>query len=246
MASRVHRSQTSGSSAAPHQGMLDQLTDVQREIIDFYRENGKPLLRGWIHAGFAPVAFIAGIVLIVLSGGGIVGIGCAIFALTGVLLFGISGIYHRGFWSARARMLLKRLDHANITLLIAGTYTPVALTLLEGTQQTILLWSIWGCALSVTLFRVFWTGAPRWLYTPIYVVMGLMAVFYLGDFWQVSPVATVLIATGGASYIIGAIFYGTKRPAMAPQVFGFHELFHVFTVLGFIQHYIAVMFCIFL
>ncbi|MGV3102449.1 PAQR family membrane homeostasis protein TrhA [Rothia sp. 32237D007AR] len=245
MASHVHRSHTTGSSGAPHQGVLNRLTDAQSEIIEFYRQNGKPLLRGWIHAGFAPFAFIAGIVLILLSGGGVVGIGCAIFALTGVLLFGVSGIYHRGFWPAKTRMFLKRLDHTNITLLIAGTYTPVALTLLQGTQQKILLWSIWACALSVTLFRIFWTAAPRWLYTPIYIVMGLMALFYLGDFWQVSPTATVLIATGGASYIIGAIFYGTKRPAMAPTVFGFHELFHIFTVIGFIQHYIAVMFCIF-
>lgn len=209
--------------------------------MDFYRTHGKPLLRGWIHAGFAPIAFVAGIILILLSGGGTLGVACAIFALTGVLLFGASGIYHRGYWSAGPRMVLKRLDHANITLLIAGTYTPIALTLLTGTQRSVLLWVIWGCALSVSLFRIFWTGAPRWLYTPIYVIMGLIAVFFLGDFWQVSPTATVLIATGGLTYIVGAGFYATKKPALLPQVFGFHELFHVFTVLGFIQHYIAVL-----
>ncbi|WP_237233309.1 PAQR family membrane homeostasis protein TrhA [Rothia nasisuis] len=245
MASRAHRSPATPRPVSSVSGVIERITDVQREIIDFYRTNGKPLLRGWIHAGFAPLAFIAGIVLIVLSGGGPVGVACAIFSLTGVLLFGISGIYHRGYWPARARMILKRLDHANITLLIAGTYTPIALTLLEGSRQVILLWSIWGCALSVTLFRVFWTSSPRWLYTPIYVVMGLLAVFYLGDFWQVSPTATVLITTGGATYIAGAVFYGTKRPDIAPHVFGFHELFHVFTVLGFIQHYIAVVVALF-
>lgn len=205
----------------------------------------KPLMRGWLHAAFAPLVFVAGLVLIALSGGGRVGLGCAIFALTGVMLFGFSGMYHRAYWSDRLRLFFKRLDHANIALVIAGTYTPLALTLLNGTKQTVLLWIIWSCALSVVLFRVIWTHAPRWLYTPIYVVMGLMAVFYLGDFWEVSPVATVLIATGGAFYILGAAFYGSKRPYLSPRVFGFHELFHVCTIIGFILHYIAVVFAVF-
>lgn len=245
MSASNHTSGPSTDSPESH-GLWDRLTDVQQEVIEFYRLNGKPLLRGWIHAGFAPVAFIAGLVLIALSGGGATGVACAIFALTGVLLFGVSGMYHRGFWPAKTRIVLKRLDHANITLLIAGTYTPVALTMLEDPSRSIMLWTIWGCAISVTLFRVFWTGAPRWLYTPLYVVMGLIAVFFMGELWQASKVATILIATGGLTYIVGAVFYGTKRPAMAPTIFGFHELFHVFTVAGFIQHYIAVMFAIFL
>ncbi|MDO4898557.1 MAG: hemolysin III family protein [Rothia sp. (in: high G+C Gram-positive bacteria)] len=221
------------------------MTDTQREIIEFYRGHGKPLVRGWIHATFTPIVFVAGIVLIAVSGGGELAFACALFSLTGVLLFGVSGIYHRGFWSARARLFLKRLDHANIALLIAGTYTPIALTLLGGTKQAVLLWTIWGCALSVVLFRVFWTSAPRWLYTPIYMVMGLLAVFYLVDFWQVSPAATVLVAAGGGFYILGALFYASKRPRMAPAIFGFHELFHSCTVIGFTLHYIAVMFALF-
>lgn len=205
----------------------------------------KPLMRGWLHAGFAPLVFVAGIVLIVLSGGGILGLGCAIFALTGVLLFGVSGMYHRAYWPERTRMVLKRIDHANIALVIAGTYTPITLALLDGAKEAILLWIIWGCALGVVLFRVLWTGAPRWLYTPIYAIMGLIAVFYLPDFWQVSPVAAILIAAGGAIYILGAVFYGTKRPNLSPRYFGFHELFHACTLAGFILHYIAVMFAIY-
>lgn len=210
-----------------------------------YAVEKKPLLRGWIHACFAPVVFIAGIVLIVLSGGGKLGLACAVFCLTGVLLFGVSGMYHRAYWPEPVRLVFKRLDHANIAMVIAGTYTPVALTLLQGQRQLILLYSIWICAAAVVLFRVFWTHAPRWLYTPIYVLMGLMAVFYLKDFWEVCPVAMILISCGGGFYIVGAIFYGTKKPELAPTVFGFHELFHVCTVIGFILHYIAVMFAIF-
>lgn len=245
---KTTNSPSSGQQVAPHDryhGVMERLSETQHEIMEFYRLNGKPKMRGWIHAAFAPIAFIAGIVLIALSGGGTLALACAVFALTGVLLFGVSGMYHRGFWPAKARMLLKRLDHANIALLIAGTYTPIALTLLSGTKQAVLLWTIWGCALSVVLFRVLWTGAPRWLYTPIYMMMGLLAVFFLGDFWQVSPAAMILIATGGAFYIVGAIFYASKWPRMSPSIFGFHELFHACTVIGFILHYIAVMLAIF-
>lgn len=205
----------------------------------------KPLWRGWLHASFAPVAFAAGIVLIVLAGGGERSLACAVFALTSVVLFGVSGMYHRAYWSPRARLLLKRLDHSNISLIIAGTYTPLALTLLTPPRTGILLWSVWGCALLLIVFRVFWTHAPRLLYTPLYVVMGLMAVFYLGDFWGVSPTATLLVAAGGVFYITGAVFYALKRPHLAPRVFGFHELFHVFTIFGFASHYVAVVFALY-
>lgn len=245
MDSRSGHWQTGGTDRLNRDGVVDDFTQVQREIISFYTAYGKPRFRGWIHVGFAPLAFIAGLVLILLSGGGTLEIACAVFAFTGVLLFGASGIYHRGYWSAGTRMLLKRLDHANITLLIAGTYTPMALTLLSGTQSSILLWSVWGCALLVSLFRIFWTGAPRWLYTPLYVMMGLIAVFFMGDFWQICPEATFLICTGGITYIVGAVVYATKKPALLPQVFGFHELFHVLTVLGFAQHYMAVLISVF-
>lgn len=205
----------------------------------------KPLMRGWLHAGFAPLVFTAGIVLILLSGGGLLGLACAVFALTGVQLFGVSGMYHRAYWPDKWRMTFKRLDHANIALVIAGTYTPLAIALLNETQGNFLLWIIWSCALAVVLFRVLWTHALRWLYTPIYAVMGLIAVFYLPDFWRVSPTASVLIAAGGAIYILGAVFYGTKFPQLSPRHFGFHELFHVCTIVGFILHYIAVMFAIY-
>ena len=204
----------------------------------------KPLWRGWLHASFAPVAFAAGIVLIVLAGGGARSAACAVFALTSVVLFGVSGMYHRAYWSPRAQLLLKRLDHSNISLIIAGTYTPLALVMLTQPKTAVLLWSIWGCALLLIVFRVFWTQAPRLLYTPLYVIMGLMAVFYLGDFWSVSPVATLLIVAGGACYITGAVFYALKRPHLSPRVFGFHELFHVCTILGFACHYIAIVFAL--
>lgn len=242
---------TRASDASPWGERAREATAKAEEVANRAAESfhevleNKPLWRGWIHASFAPVAFAAGIVLIVLAGGGALSAACAVFGATSVILFGVSGMYHRAYWRGRARMTFKRLDHSNISLIIAGTYTPLALTLLHQPKTAILLWTIWSCAILLILFRVLWTGAPRLLYTPLYVVMGLMALFFLGDFWSVSPVSTILICAGGFFYIVGAVFYALKRPALSPQVFGFHELFHVCTILGFAFHYTAVVFAIF-
>jgi hemolysin III len=138
-------------------------------------------------------------------------------------------------------MVLRRMDHSNIALLIAGTYTPLAVALLDPPQSRLLLVVIWSCAAGLVLFRLLWTLAPRWLYTPLYVVMGCLALFYLPQFWQTSPPAAALTAAGGIAYITGAVVYATRRPRLLPEVFSFHEVFHAFTVLGFVLHYVAIM-----
>jgi hemolysin III len=157
------------------------------------------------------------------------------------MLFGTSAIYHRGTWSDSVRGLLKRMDHSNIFLIIAGTYTPFALLLLQPQQTRSLLLIAWIGAIGGVLFRVFWVGAPRWLYTPIYVALGWVAVFYLKPLYETGGAAVVtLIAIGGLLYTLGAVVYGTKRPNPSPRWFGFHEIFHVLTVAAFVVHYIAV------
>jgi len=201
----------------------------------------KPKLRGWIHAGIFPLVLAAGIVLVSLAPSGKPRIGAIIFAITAALLFGTSAVYHRGTWSPRLLGLLKRWDHANIFLIIAGTYTPFALLLLPPDQTRSLLLIAWIGAIGGVLFRIFWVGAPRWLYTPIYVALGWVAVFYLKPLYETGGAAVVsLIAVGGLLYTLGAVIYGTKRPNPSPQWFGFHEIFHVFTVAAFVVHYIAV------
>jgi hemolysin III len=201
----------------------------------------KPRLRGWIHAVMAPLALIALIVLIVLAPTTGSRIACVVYALTGVSLFTVSGVYHRGTWTEKTRLLLKRLDHTNIMLVIAGSYTPLAWTLLDRPTATLLLWLIWlGAGLGV-VFRLVWLNAPRWLYTPVYILLGLAALFFLPQFYAASPAASVLIIVGGAFYIAGAVFYALKRPNFSLEWFGFHELFHVFTVVGFVCHYIAIL-----
>jgi hemolysin III len=201
----------------------------------------KPKMRGWLHAGTFPLAVAAGIVIVILAPNEKAGIASAIFSITAALLFGVSAVYHRGNWSAKADRVLHRLDHANIFLIIAGSYTPFAVLLLPtGTAQT-LLWIVWGCALSGIAFRVIWIEAPRWLYVPVYIALGWVAIFYSDDFLKTGQIAAfTLIVVGGVLYTLGAVVYGTKRPNPSPRWFGFHEVFHAFTVVAFIAHYVAV------
>ncbi|WP_153397930.1 PAQR family membrane homeostasis protein TrhA [Ornithinicoccus halotolerans] len=200
----------------------------------------KPHLRGWLHLGMAPVALVAGLVLVALAPTTPARVAAAVFGLTAVLLFGTSALYHRGTWNPKAARLLKRLDHANIFLIIAGTYTPFAVLLLPPGEGRVLLWVVWTGALGGVAFRILWVGAPRWLYTPVYVALGWVAVFYLGHFLEAGgPWVLGLITAGGVLYTLGAVVYGTKRPNPSPQWFGFHEVFHACTVAAFIAHYVA-------
>ena len=201
----------------------------------------KPRLRGWTHAGIAPLALDAGVVLVALAPTRAATIATAVFAVSAVLLFGTSAVYHRGTWTARVAAVLRRLDHANIFLLIAGTYTPLAVLLLPRSTATTLLLVVWGGALVGILLRVFWMGAPRWLYVPIYLALGWVAVWFLPAFWREgSPAIVWLVIAGGLSYTAGAVVYGTKRPNPSPRWFGFHEIFHLGTIGGYVCHFIAV------
>jgi hemolysin III len=201
----------------------------------------KPKLRGWLHAGAAPVALAAGIVLIALSRGPAEIAASTIYVVSTVLLFTVSGIYHRGSWSPRVLRFLKRFDHANIFVLIAGTYTPFAVLLLRGGSRTTLLAIAWGGAALGVGFRLFWVGAPRWLYVPAYALLGWVAVAYVPAFTQAGGIAVlVLISAGGALYTAGGIVYGIKRPDPYPTWFGFHEVFHTLVLLAYVCQYVAV------
>jgi len=200
----------------------------------------KPHLRGWLHAGMAPVALVLGIVLVIFSPPQYRW-AAALYSLTAILLFGTSAIYHRFTWSERTRVLLKRLDHSNIFLIIAGSYTPFAVVLLPADQERTLLILVWSGALAGVLFRVFWVGAPRWLYTPIYIALGWVALFYLPAFWSAGgPLVVILLALGGIFYSVGGVVYALKRPNPSPTWFGFHEVFHALTLAGFLTQYVAV------
>ena len=219
----------------------DVVQTISTTVTDTVNRTIKPRLRGWIHAGTFPLALAAGITLIALAPDAATTWSVAVFALTAALLFGTSAVYHRGNWSPRVDAILRRADHSNIFLIIAGTYTPLAVTLLDTRTATILLWIVWSGALAGLIGRVVWLNAPRWVYTPIYVALGWVALGYMGPFWRSGGPAVVwLVLAGGLAYTLGAIVYAAKKPDPSPRWFGFHEIFHVLTVLGFACHVVAI------
>jgi hemolysin III len=219
-----------GGSSAPEMLVAPDLSTVV-----------KPRLRGWLHAGMVPLVLVGGVVLLFIARTPRARFACAIFAISALLLFGVSALYHRFQWSDRKSGVLRRLDHANIFLIIAGTYTPTTYLLLRGRQQEVLLILIWSGAVAGIAFRVLWLGAPRWIYTPVYIALGWAAVFYLPAFHRTGGSAVVaLIITGGLFYTAGGIVYATKRPDPSPRWFGFHEIFHALTIAAFLSHYLAV------
>jgi hemolysin III len=199
----------------------------------------KPTWRGWIHAGTFPVALIAGVVLILAAQGAPAKWAAAVFMATSLLLFGNSALYHRIDWAPKTKAVLKRIDHANILLLIAGTYTPIATLALPPDKGALLLTLVWAGALLGILFRIFWIDAPRWLYVALYLLLGWAAVMYLVDLFRVDPTMMILVIVGGLLYTGGAIVYALKKPNPWPGHFGFHEIFHVCTVLAFLCHWTA-------
>jgi hemolysin III len=225
--------QTDPASAEPSR------REALEQRVETAIDHVKPKLRGWLHAGMTPVALVAGIVLIVLAGSTKEKVSAAVFAGTAVLLFGTSAVYHRRTWSPRAGAFMRRFDHSNIFLIIAGTYTPFAL-LLPSEQAKRMLIIVWSGAVLGVLFRVFWAGAPRWLYVPAYLMLGWVAVFYFGPLLQHAGAAVMTwVVIGGALYSLGAVVYGTKRPDLSPRWFGFHEVFHALTILAFTAHFVA-------
>jgi hemolysin III len=200
-----------------------------------------PKLRGWLHAGIFPLALAAGIVLICLAPSGGSAVACTVFAVSSWLLFGVSGIYHTVDWNPRVKAVLRRFDHTNIFLIIAGTYTPISVMLLAKGTAELLLTLVWAGALIGIGFRMFWLTAPRWVYVPCYIALGWAAIFFMPELLRTGGVAVVtLIIIGGLLYSVGAVFYGMKKPNFSPRWFGFHELFHAFTIAAFCCHYIAV------
>jgi hemolysin III len=213
--------------------LRDQVHDALQEI--------KPRLRGWLHAAAAPLALVAGLVLVSLSPTSTTRIGSAVFSASAVVLFGISATMHRGRWSPRTNTVLTRLDHAGIFVLIAGSYTPFTLLLLDGPARTVLLWLVWAGAAAGIAFRMCWPAAPRWLYTPVYVLLGWAAVPFADDLLRngTGPVIGLLLA-GGLLYTAGAVVYALRRPDPSPAWFGFHEVFHCLTIAAFTSHYLGI------
>ena len=188
----------------------------------------------------SPLSLVAGLILITLANELRGRITLGIFTLTAVTLFTCSALYHRVAWNDRNKAIWRRIDHSNISILIAGTYTPFAVYLLQPSQTKTLLIVAWGGAILISLLRIFWLSAPRWLYVAGYISLGWAAVFYMPAFFNSGGVAIfILILTGGLLYSAGGVIYALKKPNFSINWFGFHELFHAMTAAAFICHFTA-------
>ena len=191
-------------------------------------ETERPLLRGWSHAIAAAVAAAGSIALVVLSSGSSSKrIALGVYGLTLVALLAVSATYHLRRWPSRAQSWLRAVDHANIFLVIAGTYTPIALLLSDDRLRAGLLVSIWLCAaIGIATIRLS-LGASRGKAAAIYVAMGWLGLAMLPQLAAVAGARVFLLLSGGIVYSLGALAYATRRPRLWPSVFGFHEVSHL-------------------
>nr|WP_190824041.1 hemolysin III family protein [Saccharopolyspora pogona] len=205
----------------------------------------KPKLRGWIHLGSLVLFLAAGAALIVVAAGllpAAATAGIAIYVATVLGLFGVSALYHLKNWvSADARTWMRRFDHSMIFLLIAGTYTPFAMLALPPDVGTVVLTVVWVGALAGVLLKLAWPHAPRWVGVPVYIALGWVAVFVLGDLLHnAGASALVLLLVGGLLYTAGAVFYASRWPDPWPTTFGYHEFFHSAVSVAAICHHVAI------
>jgi hemolysin III len=201
----------------------------------------KPKLRGWLHFGAAPLALVLGLGLMVFTPEQDLRAAVAVYVLTTVLLFGVSAAYHLGAGRPSVNAFLRKLDHANIYLFIAGSYTPFAVAMPDQRTGTTILVLVWSIALLGLVLPIAWLHAPRWVTAGSYIALGWVALFYLPAIYSAFGAATVvLLALGGVLYTIGGVIYARKRPNPHPGWFGFHELFHSFTIAAYLVQFVAV------
>lgn len=166
-----------------------------------------------------------------------------VFCLSLIALYSASSIYHFARCTPSLLVRLRKLDHAMIYVLIAGTYTPIAVGFMDYNNAKLFVFGIWAAAVAGIVIKVFWLNAPRWLYTSLYLVMGWAILFDYKAFGAIPSACLALIAGGGISYSIGAVIYILKKPNISKS-FGFHEIFHVFVMIGSLLHFIAIYFYI--
>jgi hemolysin III len=201
----------------------------------------KPLLRGVLHQVAFFVSLAVAPLLILGADGGRARLAAAVFAGSVAACFGASALYHRVTWTPRVRLWMRRVDHAGVYLLIAGTYTPVSLLVLRGAWRPTILAIVWTGAAAAIVLKFVWVGAPKWLAAAIGIGLGWVAVAALPQLIShIDPVGVTLLVAGGLAYTAGAVVYARRRPDPAPTIFGYHELFHALTIVAVVCQYVAI------
>ena len=201
----------------------------------------KPLLRGVLHQAAFFVSLAVAPLLVFGADGGRARLAAAVFAGSVAACFGASALYHRVTWTPRARLWMRRVDHAGVYILIAGTYTPVSLLVLRGAWRPTILAIVWTGAAAAIVLKFVWVDAPKWLAAAIGIGLGWVAVAALPQLIShIDPVGVTLLVAGGLAYTAGAVVYARRRPDPAPAVFGYHELFHALTIVAVVCQYIAI------
>ena len=203
----------------------------------------RPRFRGVWHQYACVISVVLGVPLVLAAPAGRAQLAAVIFASSVTLMFGASAVYHRVTWQPGARRWMARVDHAGIYLLIAGTYTPYGLLVLEGAWQVGVLAVVWsGAALAIVL-KFAWVTAPKWLSAALGLVLGWAGVVAFPELiGEIGVAATILVIAGGAFYTGGALVYALRRPDPRPAVFGYHEIFHALVVGAAACQYVAVAF----
>jgi hemolysin III len=205
----------------------------------------KPRLRGVFHQYAFFVSLAGGAGLIVAASDGKARLAAIIYALAVSGLLGTSALYHRHTWRPKARRWMRRLDHSMIFVLIAGTYTPVALLALKGSLATTILILMWAGALGGVIFKLAWIDAPKWVLALVYVVLGLVTAAVFGELpAAIGWLGVAGLATGGLLYTVGAVIYTTGKPNPWPKVFGYHEVFHTLVLAAAGLHYAVIAFAV--
>jgi len=201
----------------------------------------KPLLRGVLHQVSFFVALAVGALVVAFADGTRATVSAAIFAASVVAMLGASALYHRVTWSPTMRPWMRRVDHAGIYVLIAGTYTPVGLIVVHGVLRNIVLVIVWSGAAAAILLKFIWVRAPKWLSAATGLAVGWAGVAAMPQVVQNAGwPAFALLAAGGLAYSVGAVVYAMRRPDPAPDVFGYHELFHALTIVALSFQYVAI------
>jgi hemolysin III len=198
-----------------------------------------------LHQAAFAVSLVVGTLLVVRAEGNDRQVAAAVFAGSVAACFGISSLYHRVNWTPRPRRWMRRLDHAGVYLLIAGTYTPVCLLVLDGSFRLVVLAVVWSAAIAAAMLKFIWVDAPKWLAATIGIGLGWVGVAVIPQLaGRLAVGAIVLLAAGGIAYTAGAVVYARRWPDPLPTVFGYHEVFHALTIVGVTCQYAAIAFFI--